>query len=236
MLSLRDLFNNTKLNHNLTRFMKKLISVVAACFVLCSCNNSQKADEPENVVLEQEDTILLQENKELVFDNFIISGKVITHIKGLEHIDFGVPLSVIKKKYSNYIFKEHPDGFGDILSDKNKTFELLLSGDDTIRSISFWDTNFKLNNGLMVGSPISKIKKIYPQEPIYYNNGEGELFIIDNVNLRIFITVESNDGKLLGEYKMDEYGNIEIKDEESFKYRTNGKIINIHIKLIKQYE
>jgi len=201
--------------------MKKLISVVAACIVLCSCNSSQKADEQENVVLEQEDTLLVIENQ----NSIKFYEKVITDIKGLEHIAIGASISDLKKKYPNYIFEESERGGGWLykFSDKDKSFYLFLIGyDDTILEIEFSDTSFKLYNGLKVGDPVSKIKEKYPKIPIGYNYHDGaEEFTIKDVNSTIYITVVSNDEKLLGEYKEDKYG---IEEDETFKYRTDGKI------------
>jgi len=200
--------------------MKKLISAAAACIVLCSCGGSQRADEQGNVELEQEDTLLVVENQNVIG----FSEKIITDIKGLEHIAIGASFSAVKKKYPNYIFEESGRGGGWLykFSDKDKSFYLFLIGyDDTILGIEFSDTSFKLYNGLKVGDPVSKIKEKYPNIPIGYNHHDGaEEFTIKDANSIIYITVESNDRELLGEYEKDEIGYI----EKAVKYRTDGEI------------
>ena len=180
--------------------MKKFI-IVAACIILCACTNSQKIDNQEIAELEQEDTVLVVENQNVIW----FYEKIITDIKGLEHLAIGASFSDIKKKYPNYIFEGEPYQGGDVyfFSDKEKTFRLSLGVvDDTLLWISFYNTNFKLYNGLMIGDPISKIKEKYPKIPISFDQHDCvEIFEIEDVNSSIRIDVESNDGELLGEYK-----------------------------------
>jgi len=198
--------------------MKKLISVVAVCIVLCSFNSPQKADEQENVVLEQEDTLLVVENQ----NSIKFYEKVITDIKGLEHIAIGASISDLKKIYANYIFEEEHEWWY-MFSDKEYSFHLyLIVHDDILRGIKFSERLFKLYNGLMVGDPISEIKEKYPNTPIYYDHHtEREIFIIDDTNSRTYIYVKAKDKNHLGDY----YGECNYAGE----YSTNGEITDIQI-------
>ncbi|MCL2132283.1 MAG: hypothetical protein FWH36_07530 [Lentimicrobiaceae bacterium] len=213
--------------------MKKNISIFVLCLVLYSCNNSSR----ENLELVQESTEIVQENTEIVRENIAFAEKIITDIKGLEDLTIGVPFSVIKEKYSNYVFKEEPDFWGYRFSDSAKTFRLFLTvysendGDDTLQGISFSDTCFKLYNDLKGGDPISKIKEKYPNIPIYYNEHDsGEEFKIEDANSIIRIEVDpNNNGELLGEYKKNEDDPWRPFEEKTLKYRTDGKIISINV-------
>ncbi len=162
-----------------------------------------------------------------VSKNHEFTYRVLTK-KGIGDIIIGKTFQEIKNIYSNYKFEYFEEFYGYSFSDSNNTFKLFLTViDDTLTGITISDKNFKLENGLMIGSSISEIKKNYPKTPINYNqHDEEEMFEITNEQSFFDIRVESNDNKILGKYKKDVY-------DSTIDYRLNGKITSISVFLNK---
>jgi len=149
------------------------------------------------------------------------SDKILT-AKGFNNLELGTPFKVIKTKFSNYKFQEDAEFFGYTFSDSNSTFEMFLSVyNDTLQGITISDTNFVLFNGLKVGDGILKIKKLYPNIPLIYNqHDEAEQFQIHSNNNYILIDIKSDNDNLLGSYKND-------SSDSTYEFNVNGKIISI---------
>ncbi len=147
--------------------------------------------------------------------------KVLTK-SGIGKILLGAPFEKIREDYSIYKFKEEPEFWGYTFSDSKESFRMFLTViNDTLEGITLNDTNFRLDNGLRVGDPISRIKKEYPNLTIYFDHhDEVEYFEMFEQSTVLRIEVESNEQGYLGKY------NSEVQDSAT-EYNINGKILTL---------
>ena len=155
--------------------------------------------------------------------NIDLTNQVLT-CKGFENLELGTPFKEIKKRFSDFKFKEEQEFWGYILSDTDSKFKIFLTVyNDTLQGITISDTNFRFYNGLKPGDEIIKVKQLYPNTPITYNlHDESEQFVIQDNYSTIIIDVISNNNSLIGKYKN------ELPDS-TLNYNDNGRIISIGV-------
>jgi len=191
--------------------MRNKLFLFIIFFAVVSCKNSQQTNN-DNSILNEEKVINTRES----FDFSITS-------EGVDKLILGMPFSQITSVYNDFQFEYFEDYCGYAMSNGNISLFLIVV-EDTLTEIQIGDKRFYLENGLKVGSTVSEFRKLYPNNPIYFNHHDNiEYFDLKDDNLYVYLSIESKDGKLLGQY------NDDIMDS-TLVYDTNGSIIQLNIR------